>query len=227
MPQHTVLLVSDDLQSGQIWEFALSQLDLEVVLLTTPEEAIEWRVANVCDLIVIDETARDFDGVALIRRWRSEIAAPILLLTGGDYSHCLEAYAAGVDECAVKPVSPALFLAKVKAWLRHAATVPLALLSSVERGPFRLNPTTQEVVIADRSILLTNLEFRLMHYLVRNPNQVLPSQVLIERVWHYAPGAEGTVLKNAIYRLRQKVELNPTDPQFIISVTGEGYMFRL
>lgn len=227
MHQHTILLVSDDMQSGKIWEFALSQLDFEVVLLTSPKEAVESRVANVCDLIVIDESARNFDGIAPIRHWREEVTAPILLLTGGDHNRSLEAYAAGVDECIVKPVSPALFLAKIKAWLRHVATVPLALLSTVERGSFRLNAITQEVVIEDRSVPLTNLEFRLLHFLMRNANQVIPSPVLIARIWHYAPGAEGTVLKNAIYRLRQKIEVDPASPEYVITITGEGYLFKL
>lgn len=227
MQRATLLLVSDDPASGNIWEFALRQLDLDVVLLSSPEEAIEWRAAHASDLIVVDEATREFDGIALVRHLRSEVTAPIILLTGGDHIRSLEAYRAGVDECVVEPISPALFLAKVNAWLRHAATIPMDMLDNVKRGPFQLNPTTQEVVAYDQRVTLTNLEFRLLHLFVMHVNQVLPSQVVIDRVWQYSPGVEGTVLKNAIYRLRRKIEPNPAEPQHIISVTGEGYLFRL
>ena len=113
------------------------------------------------------------------------------------------------------------------AWLRHAATVPMALLNHIERGPFRLDPATQEVWANGREITLTNLEFRLLHLLITHTDQVLASQVLLERVWHYDPGVEGSILKNAIYRLRRKIEPDPSIPQYIITVSGESHMFKL
>jgi DNA-binding response OmpR family regulator len=226
MHRAKVLLITDDAQVGGIWEYALSQLELEVILLTTPQEALQWRAEHVSDLIVIDENSRTFDGIALIRQWREEIAAPIILLAGGDHWRALEAYRAGVDECIIKPISPALFLAKIKAWMRHTAAIPIALLNNVDGGPFRLYPMTQEVVAYDHRIALTNLEFRLLHLLITHPNQVLSPQTLIDRVWHYSSEVEGTVLKNAIYRLRRKTEPDSSTPQHIVTIPGEGYMFK-
>ena len=73
---------------------------------------------------------------------------------------------------------------------------------------------------------LTALEFRLLQMLVTHSDRVVASSDLIQRVWGYEPGLEGAVLKNAIYRLRRKIEPNAAEPLHIISVVGEGYLFR-
>ena len=80
--------------------------------------------------------------------------------------------------------------------------------------------------VADRRVTLTTLEFRLLQMLILRADQVVPSNELIKRVWGYEPGLEGAVLKNTIYRLRRKGEPSAADPRHIISVVGEGYLFR-
>jgi DNA-binding response OmpR family regulator len=227
MPRSKVLLVSDDPLANSVWGVVLGQLEAEVFSYPVSKGVIDARDETTADLIVIDESYPKLDGISLISRWRSGTDAPIVLLTGGDHDRALEAYRVGVDECCIKPLSPDLFLAKMRAWLRHSTSVPMAMLAGERHGPIQLVAETQEVFINDERITLTNLEFRLLHVLITNANQTVAPQVLVDRVWGYSSGVEGTVLKNGIYRLRQKIEPNPAEPRYIVSVTGEGYMFKL
>jgi DNA-binding response OmpR family regulator len=220
-----VLLVSDEPDSGRIWAFALQQMGLEVVLTSRSQGALEeWATAGF-DLLIVDVHTPKLDGIDLCRQIRAEAVNPILLFSPRDNeAHILEAYRAGVDECVVKPVSPALFLAKVRAWLRRSWTVPVGALDCLQAGALRLDPTRREVLTADGStVKLSALEFRLLHLLICNQGQVLPSDLIIDRVWSQAGGGDNTMLKNLVYRLRRKIEPDPGQPCYIQTVAGEGY----
>jgi DNA-binding response OmpR family regulator len=139
----------------------------------------------------------------------------------------LKAYESGVDEYVIKPIGPLVFLAKVNAWLRRSWTVPTTMLESVQSAEFRLDPSARLLLRPDGSaIKLTNLEFRLLHFMMLNQNQVLNGVLLVERVWGYSWHGDSSVLKNVIYRLRRKLELDPQNPSYLKTIPGEGYIFR-
>lgn len=158
----------------------------------------------------------------------AEAVNPILLMTPRRHeAHLLEAYQAGVDECIVKPISPSLFLAKVKSWLRRSWTVPAEALNGVQAGDLQLDPARRELITATGSVVkLTNLEFRLLHLLMSHRGQVLDSNLIIDRVWGYTGGGNSVLLKNVVYRLRRKVEPDPSQPRYIQTATGERYTFQ-
>jgi DNA-binding response OmpR family regulator len=222
-----VLLVSDEPNSGRIWAYALQQMGLEVVLTASGHEALEEWHGGGFDLLIADVHTPDLDGLALCRQIRAEAINPILLFTPRrDEAHILEAYQAGVDECIVKPVSPPLFLAKVQAWLRRSWTVPLAATDCLEAGALRLDPVRRELKMPGGSaVKLSALQFRLLYLLMNNQGQVFPPDLLIDRVWGYAGEGDRTLLKNLIYRLRQKIEPDPNRPRYIQTVGDEGYTF--
>lgn len=223
-----VLLVSDNPETGQIWVYALGQRNLEAVLTGSAEEAVTRWEDEIFDLIVIDVHTCQLDGVELCRRLRTKAVIPILLLTAkGDESHILETYQAGADECIIKPVSSLVFLAKVRAWLRRSWTVAAEALDCLEAGDLLLDPAQRQLVKATGStIRLTNLEFRVLHLLMRHQNRVLESETIITRVWGYDGCGDNIVLKNMIYRLRRKIELDPGRPCYIQTVSGVGYIFQ-
>jgi two-component system response regulator RegX3 len=231
-PQRTapgkVLLVSDDLETGRIWSYALRQRHWPVVLACSAEEALARWAEALFALIVIDVTTPELDGVKLCQRLRSEAVIPILVLTPQcDETHLLEVYQAGASECLAKPVSPAVFLAKTQAWLRCSWTVVAEALSPLEAGGFRLDPARHEVRTPAGAIArLTNLEFRLLYLMMSHQGKALAPDVLVDRVWGYANEGEGVLLKNVIYRLRRKVEPEPGQPRHIQTVPGAGYLFR-
>ncbi|MDX1522889.1 MAG: response regulator transcription factor [Anaerolineae bacterium] len=221
------LLVSDDRPTGQIWAHGLGQKGLEVVLVGTAEETLKSWATETFDLVVIDVYTPRLDGIDLTRQLRTVAVNPILFLTYNTAEpHILEAYEAGVDECITKPISPPLFLAKVTAWLRRSWTVPAEALDNLEVGPFRLDPASRQLVQADQdSIKLTNLEFRLLHLLMSHQGQVLDTELIVDRVWGHSGDGDNTLLKNVVYRLRRKLEPNPSQPRYLQTMAGEGYSF--
>lgn len=129
-----VLLVTEDLQTGNIWAHALSQRGVDVALVGSREGALRRWAEEAFELVIVDVYTQQLDGIALCQRLRKESDDPILLLTPGRDEACLlEAYQAGVDECIVKPVSPLVLVAKVLAWLRNVRMIPAEALPGERR----------------------------------------------------------------------------------------------
>lgn len=225
IPTH-VLHVSNDREVGGIWAYALRQMGLGVTSTTSAADALARWAQDTFDLIVIDVCGPDLDGIELARKLRAEAVNPILLFTTDrDEAHTLEAYQVGVDECVVKPVSPSLFLAKVRAWLRRTWTLPTGALDSLQAGGLCLDPARRAVVLeSGATAKLTNLEFRLLHLFMRHPGQALPVDLIVDRVWGYSEGSS-TLLKNLVYRLRLKIEPEAGQPRYIQTWAGGGYVF--
>jgi DNA-binding response OmpR family regulator len=205
----------------------LREKGLGVQLATAAEEAVLQWEEHIPELIVID-TLLDLDGIQATRRLRAETVVPILLLTPrNNEAHILEAYLAGADECAVKPISPALFWAKVRAWLRRAWTVSADSLDCLQAGALRLEPTQRQVIRGEGEVIkLTNLEFRLLHLLMSHSGWVLKTDDIVQRVWGFYGNGDSSLLKNVVYRLRRKIDPDPQNPRYIHTEAGLGYRFQ-
>ena len=228
MKNTKVLLVSDDPEAGRIWAYVLGQRRLEITTARSAEDALKRWAEGGFDLVVIDVCTSQLDGVGLCRRLRAEAIAPILLFTPrSDEAYILEAYRAGADECVVKPISPSLFLAKVNAWLRLSWAIATDTLDGLKAGDLCLDPARREVKNGSGSaVRLTSLEFRLLYLLMSHRGRILESDVIVDRVWGYTNCDESALLKNAIYRLRRKIENDPRQPHYIQTVAGIGYVFE-
>ncbi len=228
MDNTKVLLVSDDPEAGRIWAYVLGQRRLEITTVRSVEDALKRWAEGGFDLVVIDVYTCQLDGIGLCRRLRAEAIAPILLFTPrSDEAYILQAYRAGADECVAKPISPSLFLAKVNAWRRLSWAIAPDTLDGLKAGNLCLDPARREVKNGSGSaVRLTNLEFRLLYLLMSHRGRVLESEVIIDRVWGYTDCDESALLKNAVYRLRRKIEDDPGQPSYIQTVAGIGYVFE-
>ena len=226
--QAKVLVVSDDYDSARIWSFILKEKNIDAVILSSPKEVLHVWSELIPDLVVIDMLSSEFDGISLVSQLREQAIVPILLLTPrNNETHTLEAYQAGVDECVVKPISPALFLVKVKALLRRTWSMPAESLATLQVGGLRLDPTRREVITENEEIIkLTNLEFRLLHILMTHPGWVLTTEDIIQKVWGYYGNGDSNLLKNVVYRLRRKIDPDPANPRYIHTEVGLGYKFQ-
>jgi len=136
----------------------------------------------------------------------------------------LEAYEAGVDECILKPIHPALFHAKMKAWLRRSWTVSVDMFDSLSVGSFHLIPLDRVLELDNSGLIhLTNLELRLLYNLMGRPGRTVTTEELCQRVWGPSGGGNVATLKNLVYRLRHKIEKDPTHPHYVHTVAGVGY----
>lgn len=222
-----ILLLCDRSDPAQIWSSALERQGMDVALARSADEARERCAEAMADLSVIDLYASPEAGIAACQAVRGESTNPILLFSSdGAEAGILMAYQSGVDECLVRPLTPGVLLAKVRAWLRRSWTVPGEALDRLEIAGLCLDPAFREATRADGQVVrLTNLELRVLDALMRHPHRVLLADALIERVWGYA-GGDSHALRSVVYRLRRKIEPDPSRPHYIESVPGGGYSFR-
>lgn len=132
----------------------------------------------------------------------------------------------GADVIVTRPVSPQLIAAQAIALLRRANAVPAFVLPNLDLGPINLDPSTRTVQVGEnRPQRLTQLEFRLLYFLMTNRGQVLPTEVIVERVWGYTGEGNRDLVRGLVSRLRHKIEPNPEQPQFLETLSGVGYRF--
>jgi len=222
-----VFVVCDQKDTAPVWGYILRQQGLTVILETSIERAIDRWSVEMPDLVVIDIDIAKQDPLELYERFRAGSVAPTLLFLPAHHeTQILEAYAAGVDEVVVKPISPAIFLAKIMAWVRRSWIMPVNGLSLVKAGKYRLDPTQRCIIDSNGlEIKLTNLEFRLLHLLMSRPGHVFSAGDIIESIWGGYGNGDQVLLKNVVYRLRKKIEADPSHPMLLQTWQG-GYAFQ-
>ena len=220
-----VLIVSNQQTTGPLWVFSLQQQSLNVALESTPANTVARWEKEIPDLIILDISLPEETTLELIRDLRAETLTPIILLTPvRTDEHVLEAYKAGVDDCLIKPVSPSLFQAKIKVWLMRSGNIFTDALNPVRVGTLQLFPAEKLVLLRNGgAVRLTNLELRLLYYLMNRPGQIVTIEELNQKVWGYTAEADNTMLKNVVYRLRRKIESDPANPLIIQTIVGTGY----
>jgi len=220
-----VLIVSNQQTTGPLWAFSLQQQSLHVVLEPMPANTLRRCELETPDLIILDLNLAESQLLDLIKSLRAEMVTPILLLTSAKAEEfVIAAYNAGVDEYLIKPVSPSLFNAKVKVWLKRSWSATTSTLDPVKIGGMHVFPN-ERMIIRDNGqpVHLTNLELRLFYNLVSRAGHTVTTEELYQRVWGYTGEVDTTMLKNVVYRLRRKIEVDPANPQIIQTVAGVGY----
>ena len=222
-----VFVVCDRPDTAPVWGYILRQQGLIVILETSRAKAIDRWSSETPDLVALDVDIPHQDRMELYSQFREVSVAPLLLLLPAYHeSEVLEAYGAGVDDVIIKPVSPPVFLAKILAWGRRSWTVSVSNLSLVRSGEHRLDPAHKCLTNTDGlEITLTNLEFRLLHLLMSRPAHVFSTEEIIPSIWGEYGSGDQTLLKNVVYRLRKKIEADPSHPVLLQTWQG-GYSFH-
>ncbi len=215
-------MVCDQTATAPIWGYLIREKGLVAILETVVQRAMERALEDVPDLIVVDINDSHSQRIELCKKYRSLTSCPILLfLPSNNEGEILEAYQAGVDECVVKPISPAIFLAKIIAWARRSWSQPMV---PVGTSKLKLDPSHRSAIGSEgREIRLTNLEFRLLHLLMSRPGYVFKADEIMQTVWGMEK-ADLALLKNVVYRLRKKLEEETGETQLIQTRPG-GYSF--
>jgi DNA-binding response OmpR family regulator len=227
MVESCIMIVCDEPTTSRVWGMLLSDLQCHPIVTNTLSHALAALEESAPDLIVIDVTSRDVNGVQICKTLREHVVVPMLFFTPiNNETHMLEAYQAGADDCIIKPISPAIFLAKVKVWLHRSWTVQVESLDKLTVGEYTLDPSTHHLIGNNgRKLRLSNLEFRVLYLLVAHPNQTFSNEELIDRVWGFQGEGNSALVKNVIYRLRKKIEPDLNQAKYIRTETG-GYIFR-
>ncbi len=217
-----VLIVCDQSDTAPILGYMIREKGLNAIIETSLQRAMDRAIEVMPDLIIVDVNAPHAERINLIKKYRSLSQKPLLLFLPTHHeSEILEAYRAGVDECIVKPISPAIFLAKITAWSRRSVPAQTSPLSSAQLqldSAKRLARTPE-----GEEIYLTNLEFRLLRLLMNRPGFVFQSEEIIRTVWGITDTSDQTALKNVVYRLRKKLG---TKREYMIRTAPGGYSFQ-
>ena len=218
-----VLVVEDDAEIADVLRRTLRQEGHEVRSAAAGVAALEMAEDFVPDLVILDLGLPKLDGVEVCRRLRAESDAPILILTArAQTDDRVEGLDSGADDYLVKPFERQELLARMRALMRRR---PPRGTASLAVGDLRLNPDTREVHRGDRPIELTNREFELLEYLMRNERLVISRERLLEEVWGYDPMALTNTIDVFISNLRRKLE-SGGEPRILHTKRGAGYVIK-
>jgi two-component system, OmpR family, response regulator MprA len=218
-----VLVVEDDAEIADVLRRTLRQEGHEVRSAGDGVEALQLAEDFVPDLVILDLGLPKLDGVEVCRRLRAESDAPILILTARTQTDDrVEGLDSGADDYLVKPFERKELLARMRALLRRRPPRGTAALAVAD---LRLNPDTREVYRGDRPIELTNREFELLEYLMRNERLVVSRERLLEEVWGYDPMAMTNTIDVFISNLRRKLE-SGGEARLLHTKRGAGYVIK-
>jgi two-component system, OmpR family, response regulator MprA len=219
-----VLVVEDDEEIAQVLQRSLRLEGYEVRVAADGETALDQSAAFNPDLVILDLGLPKLDGMEVARRLRSADDVPILMLTARDALESrVEGLDAGADDYLVKPFERQELLARLRALLRRRPPRGQAHLSV---GDLKLNPDTHEVMRGTRPVDLTQREFELLEYLMRNERIVISRQRLLDEVWGYDPFSMTNTIEVFVSNLRRKLEADG-EPRLLHTIRGAGYVLRV
>jgi two-component system, OmpR family, response regulator MprA len=218
-----VLVVEDDEAIVDVLRRMLRQEGHEVRAAVDGADALRVAEEFLPDLVVLDLGLPGLDGVEVCRRLRAESDVPILILTArSELDVRVEGLDSGADDYLVKPFERQELLARMRALMRRR---PPRGSATLVVGDLRLNSDRQEVTRGDRELDLTNREFELLEYLMRNERLVISRERLLEEVWDYDPMAMTNTIDVFVSNLRRKLE-EGGEPRLLHTKRGAGYVLR-
>jgi two-component system response regulator MprA len=218
-----VLVVEDDDEIAQVLQRSLRLDGYDVRIAADGQAALDQAAAYHPDLVILDLGLPKVDGIEVARRLRAADDVPILMLTARDAVESrVEGLDSGADDYLVKPFERQELLARLRALLRRR---PPRGSASLVVADLALNPDTHEVTRGDRAVELTQREFELLEYLMRNERIVVPRQRLLEEVWGYDPFATTNTIEVFVSNLRRKLEAGG-EVRLLHTIRGAGYVLR-
>ena len=224
-----ILICDDDADIVAALKIYLSNADYELFTASTGREALDCIREKGIDLVLMDIMMPEMDGLAATARLREEFNIPVILLTAkSELSDKVLGLNVGADDYITKPFDPIEVQARVRSHLRRYMRLggrmePEPKKDVITIGGVELDDAAKSVTVDGEPVSLTPIEYNILHLLMRNPNRVFSSSQIYELVWNEnAIGSESSVAVH-IRHLREKIEINPSDPRYIKVVWGQGY----
>ncbi len=221
-----ILVIDDEETTVQLIAMLLERRGFEVVKAFSAEDGLRKAYRHQPDLVLLDVMMPDMDGFEVCRRLRDMSDMPIIFLTARDDTQdVVRGLEIGADDYVPKPYDNDELIARVRAHLRRAPKQNISEELSFNGGEFRINFMNREVRVRNDLKHLTPKEFSLLGVLVRNAGRVVPRQELVTEAWGEEYGDAIDSLKLYVHYLRQKVEVDPERPDYILTSRGVGYRF--
>jgi len=220
-PRGRVLVVDDDAALSEMLGIVLRGEGFEAVFCADGSEALDVFRATKPDLVLLDLMLPGRDGIDVCRAIRAESGTPIVMLTAkSDTIDIVVGLESGADDYVVKPFKPKELVARIRARIRRNDDTPT---QSLLIGDLEIDVTGHAVHRGSEVLSLTPLEFDLLVCLARKPGQVFTREVLLQEVWGYRHAADTRLVNVHVQRLRAKVEIDPENPDIVLTVRGVGY----
>jgi two-component system alkaline phosphatase synthesis response regulator PhoP len=223
-----ILVVDDEVNVVELVDYHLKLHGFETDVAYNGIDAIKKLQLQSYDLVVLDQMLPGVSGIEVLKTIRSTketMKLPVLILTAkSDESDVVLALNFGADDYITKPFRVHEMVARVKSLLRRSnPDVPSGAKYQFE--DFSIDEDTFEVTVQGNVIPFTTKEFRLLLYLIQNPNRVIRRDQLLNDVWGYDYLGESRTVDVHILNVRKKIEPNPKKPKYLITIIGEGYKF--
>ncbi len=224
MSNTRILLIEDDPDIARVIETYLRRGGFDVEVVYDGPSGLECALAAPPALIVLDLMLPGLDGFELLKRLRPTLATPVIMLTArGEAEDRLKGFEHGADDYVPKPFHPPELVARVQAVLRR--TQPARTTEVIEVGDLSIDPDKRTVTRAGATLDLTAVEFDLLLVFAANPGRVFRRDDLLNRVWGRDFVGVDRVVDVHVSNLRQKLELDPGNPRYLLTLRRVGYKF--
>ena len=224
-----ILVVDDEPDVIKViaMSFRMQQPAWEVISAEDGPEALDLLEQERPDLVLLDIGLPDMNGFEVLKSMRLFSDVPVVMLTvRDDELSKVQGLELGADDYVTKPFSHLELLARVRAVLRRAQSLPLTHEQPFVSGDIQVDFGRRALTVRGQPVPLTGTEYRLLYHLVRNAGRIMTHEALLARVWGREYTDEISYLKSYISRLRNKLERVPHQPEYILTEYGVGYWFR-
>jgi two-component system KDP operon response regulator KdpE len=189
---------------------------------------LQQAAAHTPDLILLDLGLPDMDGLEVTRGIREWTTTPVIVISArGQERQKVEALDAGADDYLTKPFGSAELMARIRVALRHATrNTQDPLTSVVSIGALRVDLAKRLVLVGEKEVHLTPIEYKLLVLLSKHAGMVLTHKQLLDQVWGPGHGTQMQYLRVYMAQLRQKLEENPAHPRYLVTEPGVGYRLK-
>jgi DNA-binding response OmpR family regulator len=223
-----ILVVDDDDNVRRLVAAYLEREGYVVAQAADGNAAIRSVESAAPDLLILDLMLPGPGGLQVARRLKDSVGVPVIMLTArGEEDDVLRGFEAGADDYLVKPFSPKVLVARVRAVLRRAGLGSDDDDAPLVRGPLVMDERSRMVTVDGTPVELTAIEFDLLRALADHPGWVYSREQLLERVWGYDHLGDSRVVDVHVANLRKKIGDDSSQPRFIRTVRGVGYKFQV
>lgn len=226
-----VLIIEDELSIAELERDYLELHEYQVQIEVNGAKGLEKALNEDYNVIILDLMLPDMDGFEICKRIREKKDIPIIMVTAkkNDIDK-IRGLGLGVDDYVTKPFSPSELVARVKAHLaRYERLVGSAMQQNdvIEIRGLKIDKTDRRVYVDNEEKIFTNKEFDLLTFLASNPNKVFSKEELFNKIWNMESIGDIATVTVHIKKIREKIEFDTSNPQFIETVWGVGYRFRV
>lgn len=229
-----ILIVEDDSSIAELERDYLEVAGFEVTISPDGVEGLRAIQSQEFDLIILDIMLPGLDGLEILKIMKEDKDIPVLLVSAKkEEIDKIKGLSLGADDYITKPFSPGELVARVKAHIENYERLKQRFSEGMKKRPsiiirgLKIEKDSRRVFISEQEITLAQKEFDLLLFLAENPNRVFGREELFEKIWGLESLGDSATVTVHIARIREKIEINPSKPQYIETVWGAGYRFRV